>query len=377
MNPDTTNQAIADALNRLIQAKQGQKGPGGGKGNPPDPRLKQPKTPGTGGGGTGGGTGGSGLGSDDDDDDWEDPNAPKGPKIGDRGNKAIQDAEEAERQANAYKDGEEQEGEGTGDDEKARSHPGKQSGKSANLNRKSDDEIDPVERARLERIQQSLEDSEIQQQAIDETERAVLDSQQRVAEKRKRRQYRELTNDPALRFLDSVKCFIRDQVAYLRTPSWKRFSKRTVEVTPLIQKGRARTYNQKIPVINVYFDHSGSWGDSDIAVGKQAIKALSQYERKGEIRINVKYFADNVYDNPAAARREGGTSACQKILDDIKATHCNNVIIMTDADMDWHGAFTTPVTVDGAVWFLFRGYPCTELTKYLKGKQLTKQYLLK
>ena len=394
---DTTNKAIADALKKLIDAKNAQPGQPGGSAEPEDPRLKKPRPPkqsdkdsAKSSGGASSDSGEMGDNGDnvdnsvadesDFDDDFEDSETPKGPQIGDRGNKDIQDKEEAERQANAYKDAAEKSAE---DAEKAKAKAeaegDEETAEKADDAKKRADKLakdaeDAAERARIERIDKELHDLETQRKALEETERAVFKSQELEAEKRKRREYGD---NPAARFLDSVKSFIRNQIAYLRTPSWKRFSKRTVDDAPLIQRGRARTLNQKIPLINVYFDHSGSWEEKDIAVGRQAIKALDIYVRKGLIKINVFYFANHVHSNAADARREGGTSACQEILDHIEATNCDNVIIMTDGDMDWPGAFTREVRVDGAVWFVFRNEPCPEITKYLRGKQLTKQYLIK
>lgn len=402
---DTTSKAIEDALKKLWAAKNTQGSAPGQPTNPQepeDPRLRKPEQEDN----KDNDDDSSGSGSEDfDDDDFDDDDFDTSPQIGDEGDEATQAAEEAERQANAYKEDANQSGdaaqeiqnaaEAAGDAETANNAAKakeqadklkKDAQKTAeeakdlqkdDSNGKSDENKtysdEKVERARLERIQQKLHDLETQRKALDETEKAVFKSRDLAAERQRRLNHKD---NPMARLIDSVKCFVRDQIAYLRGPSWKRFSKRSVEDAPLILKGKARSYNKKIPLINIYFDQSASWGSDDIKAGWQVINALDVYEKRELIKIKVFYFANHVYDNPQAARREGGTSATQEILDHIEQSHCDNVIIMTDGDMDRQGAFTRKVTVDGAVWFVFRESVCTKLTAYLKGKALTKQYLL-
>lgn len=386
---DTTNKAIEDALKSILQSRQNKKNSGQGQSQEQDPRLKQP-----------------GQKDKNDDDNQQgsskttdsnksnkDSNSSKsnsngvkgskgaGPQIGDQGDPDIQAAEEAERQANEYKEAAEQaskEAKKAGDDN-LQGQADKLADKADKLSKEAKDIKDDIkdkdgagdaEKARLKKIQDKLNDAEIQKKALDETERAVFTSRQLEADKKRRREYE---NNPAKRFIQSVEMFIKDQIAYQRTDSWKRPSKKQAP-GGIISKGKARNYNTPIPLINVYFDRSGSWDDEKIKVGQQAIASLKDLEKKGKIKIGVYYFANHVHSNPQEAEHEGGTSATQEILDHIKATHANNVIIMTDDDMDRQGSFTVPVKVDGAVWFCFKGGRCKKIMQYLHGAKMTKAY---
>lgn len=380
---DITNKAIEDALKKILQSRQS--APGGsasaGEEEEEDPRLQKPKTPND-------PEGGEGSGESTPDNDFDDDpgnDEPAGmPQIGDRGDGAIQEAEEAERQANAYKEDAQNTAKNADNDaladaakdlaDDAESVENKAKKLRADIEKNG---VGKEEEQRLQRIKDAFNDLENQRKALEETDKAVFTSRQLVADKKRRMEYE---NNPAARFIDSVKVFIRNQVTDLRSPSWKRFSKRYVDSNPLIQKGKARTRNQKIPLLNVYFDHSASWGEDKIRVGQQAIAGLKQYERKGELKIKIYYFANNIYSTPEEIDSnpdEGGTNATQKILDHIEATHADNVIIMTDSDMDYQGQFTRPVKVDGAVWFVFVGGRCNKIMQYLKGKELTNAYELK
>lgn len=396
---DIKNKAIEDALNKILQYRQAQSGDNKGQSAPTeeDPRLKKPESPNSNNSSDDSSDSNPSSGEKQDSDknnssggsndaDWDDEDlgndeTGKDPQIGDRGDKAIQDAEEAERQANAYKEDAQNTAKNAdnGEVEDAANDLADDAENVANNAKKLKKDIEKngvgdEEEKRLQRIKDAFNDLENQRKALGETDRAVFTSRQLAADKKRRREYED---NPAARFIDSVQVFIRNQIADLRTPSWKRFSKRYVSSNPLIQKGRARTRNQKIPLINVYFDRSGSWNDDKIKVGQQAVAGLKQFERKGQIKIAIYYFANDVHSNPEDAEREGGTGATQKILDHIEATHADNVIIMTDSDMDSQGEFNRQVKVDGAVWFVFVGERCNRIMQYLKGKELTKAYELK
>lgn len=133
---------------------------------------------------------------------------------------------------------------------------------------------------------------------------------------------------------------------------------------------------KKIPVIDFYFDCSGSWTDTDLEVGKRAVAAIAELEKRGQIKINIYYFANNVHDNPADARREGGTSAWNEIVKNVIATQATNVIIMTDGDMEsWYVGSPLSYTVPGYVWYLWKnGDSAPRLPKDLNGRAGTQQF---
>ena len=124
----------------------------------------------------------------------------------------------------------------------------------------------------------------------------------------------------------------------------------------ILRKGTTyKTQEDKnaIPVIDVYFDCSGSFDEDDIKKGKRAIASIKQFEDAGEIKINLFYFANHVYNEFAPARAEGGTRAWKDILSNIVATKATNVVIITDSDMNRSAEnFNQTVKVDGCVWWL-------------------------
>ena len=137
--------------------------------------------------------------------------------------------------------------------------------------------------------------------------------------------------------------------------------------------------NKKIPVIDFYFDCSGSWDDSDIAVGKRAVSKLADMEADGQIKVNIYYFSDDVYPDAETARAHGSTSGWNEIVKNVISTQATNVIVMTDSDMEdwWEPRSKAPLkyTVPGYVWYLWRdGDNAPRLTRDLKGRGGTQQF---
>lgn len=110
--------------------------------------------------------------------------------------------------------------------------------------------------------------------------------------------------------------------------------------------------SENLPIINVYFDQSGSWDEDDIAIGMRAVSSIQQFADQGEIELHLWYFSNHVHADIAAARSEGGTSAWYEILENIEATHANNVVIMTDHDMEDQALRSRTIKVDGYVWYI-------------------------
>ena len=169
-----------------------------------------------------------------------------------------------------------------------------------------------------------------------------------------------------------------------RDDSWSAISRRN-SGAGVLQQGKKfnELPNKKIPIIDFYFDQSGSWDESDIRVGEKAVAALAEMEEKGQIKINIYYFANNVHTDAASARREGGTWAWNDIVKNIIATQATNVIIMTDSDMEnrwdrekyWDQGSAAAYTVPGYVWYLWRyGDNAPRLPRDLKGRGGTQQF---
>lgn len=184
-------------------------------------------------------------------------------------------------------------------------------------------------------------------------------------------------------FLTSIYRAIALQVTQIETKdnSWSALSRRNVGANVLRQGQKINELpNKKIPIIDFYFDCSGSWGPDDIEIGKKAVAALADMEKDGKIKINVYYFSDEVsqnYDEVA----DGGTSAWNEIVKNIIATKANNVVIMTDWDMEnwWTGSRSgtkaMTYTVPGYVWYLWKnGENAPRLPRDLKGRSGVQQF---
>jgi hypothetical protein len=143
------------------------------------------------------------------------------------------------------------------------------------------------------------------------------------------------------------------------------------------------------PIIDVYFDVSGSWEESDIEIGEAAVASVKSFEDQGDIIMNIFFFSDGVDNVSMEHCREiygKGTHAWPEILQNIKATEAKNVLVMTDGDFDWlsdHNYPTSPkmngsITVEGCVWYLWKnGEASPSCLPKLKGRQGTYQYSFK
>lgn len=165
-----------------------------------------------------------------------------------------------------------------------------------------------------------------------------------------------------------------------RNDTWSAINRRH-SGTGVLQQGKRieELPNKKIPVIDFYFDCSGSWTDQDLAVGEKAVSRLVEMEEAGQIKINIFYFSDDVFNDAASARAEGGTSGWNSIVKNVITTNATNVIIMTDSDMEnwWRPQKQPPLkyTVPGYVWYLWRdGENAPRCPRDLKGRGGTQQF---
>ena len=226
----------------------------------------------------------------------------------------------------------------------------------------SNDELEEeIEKAK--RLKDAL--NRLKDRILDETEKKVTD--ERVAKQAK--DAKKYTNSPLSRFTDSLNQFIKKEVATGRGPTWSKINKKYAG-SGIIKAGSSRLASGKIPLINVYFDRSPSWDSSKTEKGAQAIATLNKYVVRNEIRIKLYYFSINVHSEEQEAKRENWTKG-QPILDHIQATKPDNVIILTDDDIE---DCRTDVSVPGAVWMLFYQGRSKNLMDHLHGKKLTKYF---
>lgn len=163
----------------------------------------------------------------------------------------------------------------------------------------------------------------------------------------------------------------------IRNDTWSAISRRNSGEGVLKQGQRIEELPEaKIPVIDFYFDQSGSWDAKELSFGKKAVQALADMESKGQIKVNVYYFANVVSANPDDWIG-GGTSAWNEIVKNIIQTKATNVVIMTDSDMEgqWGGGDALKYTVPGYVWYLWKnGVNAPRLPRDLNGRAGTQQF---
>lgn len=172
------------------------------------------------------------------------------------------------------------------------------------------------------------------------------------------------------KFRLSLANYLKNITAVGRERSWKRFDKATVN-TGIIRRGRSRIEDKEVPLFNVYFDQSGSWSEVDVEEGKKMISVLNDYVRRNEIKVQLYYFSDNVHTSAAAARAEGGTEGTP-IIDHIIKTKPQNIIIITDGDIN---DVDTQVTISGGAWFLFRNKMSYNIYDAIEAKMGKQKFL--
>ena len=332
------------------------------------------------------------------------------PQIGDKGNSELQQKEEEEREKQIEQ--EQEEDDEAGGEEEGSSESGKsgtpnkpdksnKKGNDGEPNDEGDEDGDDSEKKtkdskpgsgagkggkketsdeklkRLQRIHDKLNDAnmgaDISHEATDK-----VTNEKKLKELRKKqleasKNIQKYKNNPGLtRFKESLQGFIKKEVGEVKNSSWSKINKKYAG-TGVIKPGVSKHASGKIPVINVYYDRSGSWDASMTSVGDMAISTLNNYVRQGKLKIYLYYFNTRIMTTDPG-RGSGGTAGTP-ILQHIKETKPDNVIVMTDDDIR---DCKEIVTVPGAVWLLFIENSISKnLQDSLKGKKLTKSFELK
>lgn len=176
-------------------------------------------------------------------------------------------------------------------------------------------------------------------------------------------------------FKTDLEKLIASQIKRVKQLTWKASDPR-FEGTGMFRRGKLRRDSIKKPLLIVYVDQSGSWGDSDIRKAMNAVSGLREFEKKGLLKLEVKYFADYV---STSSNISGSTGALPEILNDIRAEQqynpLINVAVFTDGDFDSQCKFEGQLRISGGVWFIFRdGIKSELLLRSLSGKQATRMY---
>lgn len=176
-------------------------------------------------------------------------------------------------------------------------------------------------------------------------------------------------NNPLNKFVSSLNGFIEKEIEYVRDRTWKKLNP-TYANTGIMKQGITSSVMRTVPLVQVYYDRSGSWDGvpQKEAIGKRGIESLQKYVREGLLKVEEWYFDTRVSRSP---ENMGGGTDGTPILENIKATRPDNVIIITDSDIT---DCTEKVQVPGAVWFLFVDGVSENLKDHLSGKRLTRSF---
>ena len=149
--------------------------------------------------------------------------------------------------------------------------------------------------------------------------------------------------------------------------SYKTFDPR-YEGSGFIMPGKYRT-SPKTPVINVYWDCSGSFLDPAKTAGaRAAIDTIKSYVRQGLIAVHVYFHSNEVTLEPQCGGNDGNA-----VMRHIQETKPDNVIIITDGDL---GGTNIKTEVPGAVWMLFYDQISKGLIDSLTGKKESRWYMI-
>lgn len=223
--------------------------------------------------------------------------------------------------------------------------------------------------ARVEQIYAELRNMNSFDEVMAETNTAIRKEKIAQAKTNHVTNYAKGGNGGLSDFKLDLQRFISSQISYQRERTWDRPDPRYKRRGFLVQ-GSATKKEENVPVINVYWDTSGSFSNPEkTAAARAAIDTLQSYVKKGLIDIKVYYHSDDVYDHPVSGGNDGDA-----VVEHIRATHPDNIIIITDGDLS---STRKSVKVPGAAWFLFYDYTSKGLIDNVSGRKQTKWYMVK
>lgn len=283
------------------------------------------------------------------------------PEVGSKGNKDIQDEEDKKRDAQIQKEKEEREN----DPDIAESD--------AELDDYGDgySSDDKDEAARAKELQDTFDSVKDNiKRDIDQRQEEKNSGDKKDKDKGAKINKKELPPQGLEDFKLVLKKFIQRELANKPEKTYARLNK-TYAGSGIIRPGMKRYGDKKIPSLYVYFDQSGSWGESDVKVGLQALASLNKYVEEKKINLKLFYFANHVSEtNP-----HGGGTNCPEVVEHIIKNRPDNVLIMTDSDGQGE-YYPTPAIVPGAVWFLWRKRSAPDFKNNVIGKKENRQFMI-
>ena len=230
------------------------------------------------------------------------------------------------------------------------------------------------------KVQQIKTDQNLQKE-LDFENRQEADAEKRAMIKAKEIETRAAIQHSMADFQVDFYDAIKDQVetAYSTISTYQAINP-FYDGEPTIVKGEKEIElpEEIVPIINVYYDQSSSWSARDTTAGNKALASIAEFVERGEIKLNILYFGDRVSQTRSGTG--SGTSGWSDILANVRATGANNVVIMTDSDMQiyydrGYTKDTSTVTVDGCVWWIWKnGKNAPFCVQHLRGRGGNYQY---
>ena len=240
---------------------------------------------------------------------------------------------------------------------------------------KIDDELTGEQGQEL--VDQIRQETQIKKDRLEQETQAKLKAQKDALDKiNKRKGKKTDTLEDISMFKNELMRCIGDQMKVSRRQA-DTFMKpnATYAGTKLMAPKTVNVERFEKPIINVYFDKSGSVDEDTLQKAVDALKQLDIFRKRKMCDYHIFFFAETVSDNPNDVG--GGTTAFPEILAHIKKTKANNAIIITDDDFNGQTDFKTitPMDLKGCVWWFWdRGQRADIAYAYLQGKKGTFQY---
>lgn len=179
-------------------------------------------------------------------------------------------------------------------------------------------------------------------------------------------------------FEEDLRMAMEAQVRYIEDEedSWGALNRRT-SGTPIVKPGSVVDDVPKghKPLVQVYLDCSGSFDEDDIHAEEAFMSVIADLVDDDKLDVEIVYFANNLHPDFASAAREGGTNAWDQLIDNIEETQPDNVLIITDSDMDYDAEQNTKGYIaPGCVWFIWKIWTAPHLTERLQGMAGTYEY---
>lgn len=172
------------------------------------------------------------------------------------------------------------------------------------------------------------------------------------------------------------------QVAEDSVDTYSRFNRQYEEDPALLVKGQR---NEELPIdeipsVDVYLDCSSSFSQSDIDMERELVASIKPFVDKGEVILNIYYFANHLHNSYQAARIEGGNGAMGEIIKQINSKPVTkNVVFVSDSDERWYVDFGKMADgiarIEGCVWWIWKRNSASALMKALHGAQGNYQYM--